>query len=168
MGEADYTKRSLQFTSLVLGPHFPNQRNDGDEPSHYIKLLLSNHTTNKTHPITQTYHTLSCQSNDLLRKPPQMPFPPLPQICLIHTFFSSPYQPSVPVQTYVFYTCIVVHQLSSTQLCSTISRTRRLYSRRFSLYNRDASLLAGLAGFGSHNRLCMDVSMALISYIGLH
>lgn len=42
---------------------------------------------------------------------------------------------------------------SSTQLCSTISRTRRLYSRLFSLNNLLASEFAGEAGLGSHKRL---------------
>jgi hypothetical protein len=41
---------------------------------------------------------------------------------------------------------------SSIQLCSTMSRTRRLYSRRFSLYKREASEFAGEAGFGSHSK----------------
>jgi hypothetical protein len=49
------------------------------------------------------------------------------------------------------------------QLCSTISRTRRLYSRRFSWKRRAASELAGEFGFGSHSSDWMDVRMAEMS-----
>lgn len=69
--------------------------------------------------------------------------------------------PPHSVQNCVFFffvfSCLyhlnLLSQLSSTQLCSTISLTLRLYSLLFSLYNRLASELAGLAGFGSHNKL---------------
>jgi hypothetical protein len=48
------------------------------------------------------------------------------------------------------------------------SCTFLLYSRLHSLYSRAASELAGEFGFGSHSRLCIDVRIALTSYIGLH
>jgi hypothetical protein len=41
---------------------------------------------------------------------------------------------------------------SAVQLCSTISRTLRLYSRLFSLNMRAASEFAGEFGFGSQSR----------------
>lgn len=42
----------------------------------------------------------------------------------------------------------------SSQLFSTVSRTRLVYSLRFSLYRFDASTLAGDDVFGSFKRLC--------------
>ena len=57
---------------------------------------------------------------------------------------------------------------SSTQLCSTISRTRLLYSRRSRSYSCDASAFAGDAGLGSLSKDWMEVRIADMSYIGLH
>jgi hypothetical protein len=50
---------------------------------------------------------------------------------------------------------------SAVQLCSTISRTLRLYSRRFSLYMRAASEFAGELGLGSHSKDCKDIYLYL-------
>lgn len=47
----------------------------------------------------------------------------------------------------------------SRQLCSTIAETRFSYSRLFSWYSWAAWLFAGLLGFGSSKRDCMDVKM---------
>lgn len=77
----------------------------------------------------------------------------------------------------------------SSQLFSTISLTRLLYSRLLSLYKLDASTFAGEEVLGSFRRLagnvscrqegkesrrgattclCMLVKMAATSYVGLH
>ena len=53
--------------------------------------------------------------------------------------------------------------VSSSHEFSTISRTRRLYSRRFSEYSRDASELAGEAGFGSDSSDWIEVRIAEMS-----
>lgn len=55
---------------------------------------------------------------------------------------------------------------SAVQLCSTISRTLRLYSRRFSLYMRAASEFAGEFGFGSHSNDCKRIVNH--QYSGIH
>lgn len=52
---------------------------------------------------------------------------------------------------------------SAVQLCSTISRTLRLYSRRFSLYMRAASEFAGELGLGSHSKDWIEVRIAATS-----
>mmetsp|Transcript_12945 Transcript_12945/g.36397 ORF Transcript_12945/g.36397 Transcript_12945/m.36397 type:complete len:106 (-) Transcript_12945:831-1148(-) len=49
---------------------------------------------------------------------------------------------------------------SSIQLFSTISFTRLLYSRLFSLYSLAASELAGEFGLGSHNSDWIEVKIA--------
>lgn len=54
------------------------------------------------------------------------------------------------------------------QLSSTVSRTRLLYSFRFSTNNRAASALAGLLGLGSCSRLWILVKIAATSYVGDH
>ena len=67
-------------------------------------------------------------------------------------------------QIFAFSIAPLVHVYeSSNHDCSTISRTRRLYSRLFSLYRRLASELAGDAGLGSHSRDWIDVKIAEMS-----
>jgi hypothetical protein len=48
-------------------------------------------------------------------------------------------------------------QAQSSQLFSTVSRTRFVYSLRFSLYKLDASTLAGDDVFGSLSKLLSSV-----------
>ena len=67
---------------------------------------------------------------------------------------STPQQTLVPCHVPSFYhlvSCLAHHQ--SSQLFSTVSRTRFVYSFRFSLYRLDASTFAGDDVLGSFSRL---------------
>ena len=55
-----------------------------------------------------------------------------------------------------------------SQEVSTISRTRRVYSLRFSRYKFAASALAGEFGLGSWSRDWIEVRIAATSYVGDH
>ena len=57
-------------------------------------------------------------------------------------------------------------EAQSSQLFSTVSRTRFVYSFLLSLYRFDASTLAGDEVLGSFRRDCMLVRMAATSYVG--
>ena len=80
--------------------------------------------------------------------------------CFLPFRFDSSF--SVCVDFFLFF-FFALFYASSCHDSSTISLTRRLYSRRFSLYRRLASEFAGDAGFGSYSRDWILVSMADIS-----
>lgn len=55
----------------------------------------------------------------------------------------------------------------SRQLCSTMAETLFSYSRLFSWYSCAAWLFAGLLGFGSSSKDCIEVKIDETSYVGL-